>query len=277
MVKTKPLLLCVKLYFESEMIGMVTRSKKKICGIYKITNIKNEKSYIGQSINIYDRWRQHVRDSKNKNGKSYNTPIHSAIRKYGEDGFRYEIIEVCGVDDLDDREIYYISKYKTLTSLKDSHGYNLVVGGNQGSRGRVKTKEERIKIGENRDYKSGSSHPNAKPVIFDGIEYGCVAELCDKFGFNRSSIKSLLNHNSKMLVEFYVLGLRYKDESMCSYKRTTYKEPHQKRTMLDGIIFDNAKKCADYCGVNAGTLRSWLTRVRPMPQELIDRGLTYLD
>lgn len=35
------------------------------CGIYKITNLINNKIYIGQSVNIEARWKGHIRNSKN--------------------------------------------------------------------------------------------------------------------------------------------------------------------------------------------------------------------
>jgi group I intron endonuclease len=58
-------------------------------GIYKITNKINGKVYIGQSINIERRWKEHISD------KRKNSLIHLAIEKYGEKNFNFEIIEEC--------------------------------------------------------------------------------------------------------------------------------------------------------------------------------------
>lgn len=86
--------------------------------IYKITNKVNGKSYIGQTrYTIEFRWRQHLH-------KKDNTYFHNAIRKYGADNFIIEKLEECNIEDLNEKEIYYIAKYNTF---KD--GYNLTIGG----------------------------------------------------------------------------------------------------------------------------------------------------
>lgn len=86
--------------------------------IYKITNKVNGKSYIGQTrYTIEFRWRQHIH-------KKDNTYFHNAIKKYGVDNFIVEKLEECNIEDLNEKEIYYIAKYNTF---KD--GYNLTIGG----------------------------------------------------------------------------------------------------------------------------------------------------
>ena len=49
------------------------------CGIYKITNLLNNKVYIGQSINIEERWKKHKWHSLSVD--SY--PLYRAFNKYG--------------------------------------------------------------------------------------------------------------------------------------------------------------------------------------------------
>ena len=51
-------------------------------GIYKITNKITGKSYIGQSIDIVERWKQHI-----KNNKKANRPLHNDIKSYGKENF----------------------------------------------------------------------------------------------------------------------------------------------------------------------------------------------
>lgn len=94
------------------------------CGIYKIQNLINNKVYIGQSVDINYRFKNHISDSFNPKSKSYDTAIHRAIRKYGVDNFSFEIIENCDVDKLNDREIYWIKKYDSY-----GNGYNMTHGG----------------------------------------------------------------------------------------------------------------------------------------------------
>lgn len=86
-------------------------------GIYKITKKENGKSYIGQSNNIERRFSEH----KTKT----DIPIEIAINKYGVDAFNFEIVEECSLDELDDREKYWIAFYNTYKGF----GYNCNEGG----------------------------------------------------------------------------------------------------------------------------------------------------
>lgn len=97
-----------------------------ISGIYKITNLINNKIYIGQSINVYQRWEAHKYASLNKNSKEYNIYFHNALRKYGINNFFFEIIELCDKTKLDERERYWIEYYH---SYDRKIGYNESKGG----------------------------------------------------------------------------------------------------------------------------------------------------
>lgn len=102
-----------------------------ITGIYKITNKMNQKIYIGQALDILSRWRQHSIQYLNKNNKiSYNCIFYKALRKYGIDNFSFEILEVCNEAMLNDKESFYINKYRTYVGFEDCNGYNMTLGGN---------------------------------------------------------------------------------------------------------------------------------------------------
>lgn len=86
-------------------------------GIYKITKKENGKSYIGQSNNIERRFKEHQ--------YKVDIPIELAIQKYGIDAFTYEIIEECSLEQLDEKEKYWIAYYNTYRGF----GYNCNEGG----------------------------------------------------------------------------------------------------------------------------------------------------
>jgi len=65
------------------------------CGIYKITNKINNHSYIGQSVNIENRWVDEKSRAFNSNSESYDSTLSKAFRKYGVDNFIFEIITLC--------------------------------------------------------------------------------------------------------------------------------------------------------------------------------------
>lgn len=95
--------------------------------IYKIINLINLKIYIGQTVQpVKRRWRQHELSAQNTKRSDSNLPLHSAMRKYGIDAFKYEIIEKCRDTDINDREVYWISFYDSTNPEK---GYNVSLGG----------------------------------------------------------------------------------------------------------------------------------------------------
>lgn len=94
------------------------------CGIYKITNLINNKCYIGQSVDIEKRFRQHKNNYDNKNEPSYDYHLYRSIRKYGIENFKFEIIEECDYEKLNERETYWIDYYDSY-----NNGYNETLGG----------------------------------------------------------------------------------------------------------------------------------------------------
>lgn len=121
-------------------------ARERICGIYCIENLINGKKYIGQSNNIYKRWKSHIKELNNN--CHCNNYFQKAWNKYGEDNFYFNVLENCKENELNEKEIYYISKYSTYKS-----GYNLTLGGG-GRRGYHLTdkQKEAIKNGRH-DFK----------------------------------------------------------------------------------------------------------------------------
>lgn len=115
--------------------------KEKICGIYCIENISTSKKYIGQSTDILYRWNKH---KTNLNGNYHpNMYLQSSWNKYGESDFVFSILEECNMDELDERESYWIDYYNTVDRTK---GFNLRDGGQNG--GSKYSDESRKKMSE---------------------------------------------------------------------------------------------------------------------------------
>ena len=91
-------------------------------GIYKITNLINQHSYIGLSTQLEKRWKYHL-DPYNQERESYKT-LYKAFKKYGVENFSFEILEECSVEELGSKEKFYIKKYDTYYN-----GYNMTSGG----------------------------------------------------------------------------------------------------------------------------------------------------
>lgn len=93
--------------------------KNRICGIYKIQNILNDKVYIGSSIHIMNRWSRHRSDLE-KN-RSTSNKLQLSYNKNGKDNFKFSIIEECSIDELLEREQFYIDLFDSYNK-----GYNSV-------------------------------------------------------------------------------------------------------------------------------------------------------
>lgn len=110
----------------NEMISRVVGAQT-ITGIYKITNLLNNKIYIGQSADIASRFTQHI-----KNGLGIDTPnniLYTAMFKEGIENFSFEVLEECARNCLNEREIYWIDFFQSQT-----WGYNMSRGGSAASK-----------------------------------------------------------------------------------------------------------------------------------------------
>lgn len=105
--------------------------KEKLCGIYCIENILNNKKYIGMSRDIKRRWCEHKTELKNKTHA--NQYLQASWDKYGKKNFKFYVIELCDEENLSERECYYIKLYQTFSH---ENGYNLTTGGENTSIGK---------------------------------------------------------------------------------------------------------------------------------------------
>lgn len=106
-------------------------------GIYCITNKINGKCYVGQSLNIEQRWKAHRSRPFNTKSSQYNSILYKAIRKYGINNFIFSILEECNQEELNAREIFWINKLDSY-----NNGYNLTKGGQECSINTKLTSEE---------------------------------------------------------------------------------------------------------------------------------------
>lgn len=94
--------------------------------VYVITNKSNGKQYVGQTKHTLKRRMQwHIRDAKNGQKRI----LSQAIREYGADNFKIQVIEEhLSPNFVDERERYWIKKLNTLKPF----GYNMNTGGKKG-------------------------------------------------------------------------------------------------------------------------------------------------
>jgi group I intron endonuclease len=109
--------------------------------IYKITNVTNNKSYVGRTYDFDVRIKQHLQESYNQNNKTYNTIFHRAIRKYGWHNFKHQIIyQTTCEQHSKEAEEHFIREYNT--HYRFGCGYNMTYGG-EGTKGVFRPKNVR--------------------------------------------------------------------------------------------------------------------------------------
>lgn len=113
-----------KCYYEKPLTSMIGRvlGNRKIMGIYKITNLDNGMCYIGQSVDVADRWRQHVKRGVGAEPVTQNK-LYPAMKSIGVENFMFELIEECKGNELTPREKYWTDFYQAQT-----YGYTVKKG-----------------------------------------------------------------------------------------------------------------------------------------------------
>lgn len=185
--------------------------------IYIIRNTVNDKVYVGQThVSIKLRFQNHL--SAARRGLDY--VIGKAIRKYGEDKFYVELLEECLIEELNEREQYWISFFK---ATDNRFGYNMSIGGNV-----VRTTKELDEDLVLRMFNSGIGsyeiakllhvHPYRTAEILKRhhIKYGAekqkrqdekeiiasyllgkgTMEICRLFNINKSTVRRILLRNN---------------------------------------------------------------------------------
>lgn len=101
-----------------DLIGRIFGTRK-VSGIYKITYVGNNKTYIGKSVDIANRWSEHIKSSL-EIGTIAKNQLYTLMKEKGAENFTFELLEEVNKDKLLERESYWIKFYET-----DSYGLNM--------------------------------------------------------------------------------------------------------------------------------------------------------
>lgn len=202
-------------------------------GIYKITNVVDNKIYIGCASNVRTRKNGHLHDLKNNYHK--NSYLQNAWNKHGEVNFKFEVVELCDIKLLHEKEHFWVSYYN---SLDRNIGYNLkptdpngcsihseetkekLRQANKGKKPSAfciqKLKERTLssehkeimrKSREDIDYTKLHREKRGKKVIDQatGIIYSSLAEVCELLGVTKGSFSRILLGKRKNKTTFKYL------------------------------------------------------------------------
>lgn len=259
-----------------EKVLFINPNYKKKCdrtifknpGIYKITNVITGECYIGQSTNVNRRLHDHkrlLRNNKHKYKRGSLSLLQIAWNTYGENNFKFEVIELCDKQDLNKREIYWIKHYQ-CNFQKYRKGYNYTDGG-EGSNG-CQFLKGRIHINNGVVEKVISTEDLS---LYEGLGYskGILQSTKDKMRRNRKIVtgeqhwnykkpvsketreKLSKSHKGKPIIKLQ--GRKFTKEHVENLKRGKYKPVVQ--LTEDNIYvaeYDSLKQAEEVTGISSG-------------------------
>ncbi len=107
-------------YFLKQANALCSRvcGEEPVTGIYKITNLDTKQVYVGQSVSIQDRIKQHLKAGLGIDASSTNK-LYKAMSQYGIWNFTFEVLEQCPREKLNEAEKRWIEIYRA-----NELGYN---------------------------------------------------------------------------------------------------------------------------------------------------------
>lgn len=207
-------------------------------GIYLIKNKINNKLYIGKSMNLLKRKREHL--NKLRNNKHENSKLQNAFNKYGEENFLFEIL--IKDESLSENELYDLERiYTYLFDTKD-RGYNLCYGGKGGSTGWKASELQRLirsfnSTGANNPFYNKKVTPENRKKMTEGL---------------RKVVKTQQYRNKMSEV---MKGRKFTEEHSRnkSKAQTGGKNPIARKCIVDGVVYECVKDVAKYYGIPQNT------------------------
>jgi group I intron endonuclease len=229
----------------------------KQIGIYKITS-PSKKIYIGQSSDIEYRWKTYKRlHCKNQ------TCLYNSFKKYGVNKHKFEIVQLCEFEQLNELEKYYMDLFQTFNN---KYGMNLKDGGDahssmsEESKRKMSIAKKGIKLSIEHRQKIGEANKGNKRS----------KEAVLKTALGNTGKKR--NDESKLKMSISATGHKHSNESKLkiglALKNRIYSNETKEKLRLancklilnteTGIFYHGIKEAANAYSINSNTLKNKL-------------------
>lgn len=236
----------------------------KIIGIYKITS-PSGKVYIGQSIDIKKR----IRHYRSKNECKKQRRLFYSFKKYGFNNHKFEVIEECSVEKLNERERYWQEYYDVI----GDNGLNCVLTETNDKSG--KTSEDTLAIlrqkqsGKNNGM-YGKKHSEETKEKMRQKALGRKASDQARLNMSKSHKNRIVSNETRIKLSIansgsnhHQYGRKVSEETKRKISQTLIKNNLSKqKKVIDlktGIIYNSYKELAEEIGVKYSTLKTWLS------------------
>ena len=201
----------------------------RIMGIYKITNNITKKIYIGQSVDIYQRWQAHKSIGLDPSSINHKNQLYYDMYKLGIENFSFEIIEEVSFKQLNDREKYWIQFYDSF-----NNGYNLTRGGR------------------------GNNKYDYDYIYQLWLQKIPVALIAKELNTTSSTINTILESFNITTEEKYQQSAERIKKSYSQYSKKVYQKDLKTHKVIN--IFNSVSEAASYLKVKRATFREALLK-----------------
>ena len=181
------------------------------CGIYKYENLITHQIYIGQAIDLSERYKKHKQNISDLN---HTEDFYIGLREYGLENFSYEILEefdVFNQEQLNELECYYIEKYNSMRP----NGYNMVPGGSNGA-GLAKSKSVyQFDLFGNFIQEFYSAHEASRQT---NIDYSSICSCCRKEKLNTKNFQWSYDKEDASIKDIHTQVI-YRDRRVLQYDK----------------------------------------------------------
>lgn len=219
-------------------------------------------AYIGQSVNIERRYKDHR--GRINGGRPDGSKFHEAAMVDGFDSFNFTVLEECSVDELNDREIYYIGQYNTLYP----NGYNLSQGGSSPHTNKLSSVSD---VEEIITLLKSTKLTNSEIGMKFGVSDQTISDInCGRIWFsdkvsypvrNRSALAEGQTdiRKSQKCIECGRYIYRARATGMCveCYNQERSKRIPGKNELYDALCQNSFEKVASKYGVSTASVRRW--------------------